>query len=402
MDSALAQFLAGPSPSEPATLDASQLENLVVHLTGERDQASVVRQREQVTRFVAGLRAYQLDPALEIRTLKYLLSQVQGQTLSFEDQIHAALERLAELYEGQSAWTDAAGALQGIPLESGHRNVPSLTKFRVYLRIAQLYLRANQATMAETYLNRAGLLVHDVKDDPAGQLQFRWAQARVLEAKCRFQEAYAKYYEISLASGGGNGADQPARALDQAITSAVVAGAGQQRTRALATLIKDERTRTSPHFALLHKMYLGRLLFPAEAVAIRSTLPPSLLAPIDATTPTTVFDEAVQEHNLLAASQVYSDLSLARAGELLGGISAIQTERLACRMITQGRLHAAIDRTAGFIYLDRPDSAAEFTQDRAITFEDTAIRQLCQRVEGVADALVVRYPQYGSTSTGED
>lgn len=60
-------------------------------------------------------------------------------------------------------------------------------------------------------------------------------------------------------------------ALEAAVTCCILAAAGPQRSRVLANLYKDERTRTLPVFPFLEKVYLERILQRAE-VQLLSTL----------------------------------------------------------------------------------------------------------------------------------
>ncbi len=53
-------------------------------------------------------------------------------------------------------------------------------------------------------------------------------------------------------------------ALEAAVTCCILAAAGPQRSRVLANLYKDERTRTLPVFPFLEKVYLERILQRAE------------------------------------------------------------------------------------------------------------------------------------------
>jgi COP9 signalosome complex subunit 4 len=47
--------------------------------------------------------------------------------------------------------------------------------------------------------------------------------------------------------------------LERAVTCAILASAGPQRSRMLATLYKDDRTHKLPVFGVLKKMYVGAL-----------------------------------------------------------------------------------------------------------------------------------------------
>ena len=70
--------------------------------------------------------------------------------------------------------------------------------------------------------------------DPALELQYKTCYARVSDAKGRFVEAAMRYYELSQAEPEGRGAGKSearlAEALSNAITCAILASAGPQRS----------------------------------------------------------------------------------------------------------------------------------------------------------------------------
>lgn len=49
---------------------------------------------------------------------------------------------------------------------------------------------------------------------------------------------------------------------------------GQQRSRMLATLFKDERCQNLPEFSILEKMYLDRIIRPNEVAQLDAMLQP--------------------------------------------------------------------------------------------------------------------------------
>jgi COP9 signalosome complex subunit 4 len=57
----------------------------------------------------------------------------------------------------------------------------------------------------------------------------------------------------------------------------------------------------------------------------------------------TVLDRAVIEHNLLSASNLYNNITFAELGMLLE-ISSDKAEKVAARMIVEGRLEGSIDQ----------------------------------------------------------
>lgn len=69
-------------------------------------------------------------------------------------------------------------------------------KLRVYVRIVRLLLEEEDSVQAETYYNRAAVLMHSAPDRET-QLQFKLCQARISDYSRKFLEAAARYHELS-------------------------------------------------------------------------------------------------------------------------------------------------------------------------------------------------------------
>lgn len=157
-----------------------------------------------------------------------------------------------------------------------------------------------------------------------------------------------------------------------AVTCAVLAPAGPNRSRVLASLCRDERTIELPSFNILSKMFLDRILRSEEIKEFEGTLKQHQLAKIalsssdrvasadeDANDPTvskrtgpsTVLDRAVMEHNLLASSRIYNNITFRGLGALLD-LAPGAAETMARRMIEQGRLKGTIDQVERLIWFD--------------------------------------------------
>ena len=168
-----------------------------------------------------------------------------------------------------------------------------------------------------------------------------------------------------------------------AVTCAVLAPAGPNRSRVLASLYRDERTADLPTYNILSKMFLDHILRSAEVKEFEKTLKPHQLAKIaissndrlasvneagsgrDATIstrtgPSTVLDRAVMEHNLLASSNIYNNITFSGLGALLD-LTPGAAETMARRMIEQGRLRGSIDQVDKLIWFegDRDDDDAQ-------------------------------------------
>lgn len=51
----------------------------------------------------------------------YTLDKVQPRVISFEEQVACIRQHLANIYERNQAWKEAANVLVGIPLETGQK-----------------------------------------------------------------------------------------------------------------------------------------------------------------------------------------------------------------------------------------------------------------------------------------
>lgn len=137
----------------------------------------------------------------------------------------------------------------------------------------------------------------------------------------RFIDAALRYYDLSQLDttkdiGGRRiGEEELTTALRAAVTCTILAGAGPQRSRVLATLFKDERCAGLPEYTILKKVYLERILKPEEVAQFAAELRPHQLAV--GSDGLTVLQRAVIEHNLLSASKLYKNIRISDLGALL-------------------------------------------------------------------------------------
>jgi COP9 signalosome complex subunit 4 len=230
----------------------------------------------------------------------------------------------------------------------------------------------------------------------------------MLDSKRKYIEASARFYELSLISMIG---DMPvdeadlAALLSKSLVCAILASAGPQRSRMLGLLFKDERTRDvngGKFYTVLEKMYSERLLRRAEVKPVEESLERHQKATLS--DGSTILDRAVVEHNVLAASRVYDNISFVALGELLE-IDAFSAERIASKMISEGRLQGSIDQIDGILTFSSESSLKKgqssttqgevgklFTTTISEDF-DTQISQFCDNVNNLVDKILIKYPQ---------
>lgn len=322
----------------------------------------------------------QLEPEAHKEIAHYALAQIQPRVVSFEEQVSIIREKLAELFETEQQWSKAAQMLSGIDLDSGIRMLDDTYKLSKYVHIARLYLEDDDAVNAEIFIKKASFLVSSSHDE-ALNLEYKVCYARILDMKRKFLEAALRYYEISQIEKrqiGDKWIDEDAlqQALSAAVTCTILAAAGPQRSRVLATLYKDERCSKLKIYPILQKVYLERILRKPEIDAFAEELKPHQKALLPDNS--TVLDRAMIEHNLLSASKLYTNISFEELGTLLG-IAPEKAEKIASRMICEDRMRGSIDQVEAVIHFE--DDIEELQQ------WDQQIVGLCQALNDVLDSM---------------
>merc|ERR1712034_172530 len=195
----------------------------------------------------------------------------------------------------------------------------------------------------EAYINRAAILLTQTKNDGL-QIIYKVCQGRVLDYKRKFIEAASRYNELSYKTAIHD--SERITALKNATICTILAAAGQQRSRMLATLYKDERCQQLSCFNIL--------------------------------------ENAVIEHNLLAASKLYNNITFEGLGALLE-IAPNKAERIASRMITEERMNGHIDQI---------DSVVHFETRQMLDTWDKQIQSLCFQVNSVIDKITTKEPEW--------
>ena len=367
-------ILASVISSSPP--DIPQAKRFLNHMVS--DEVPLVVSRQLLQTFAQELG--KLEPDSQKEVAHYALTQIQPRVVSFEEQVVVIREKLAELYESEQQWSSAAQMLSGIDLDSGIRMLDDTNKLSKCVQIARLYLEDDDAVNAEAFINKASFLVTNSNQEVLN-LQYKVCYARILDLKRKFLEAALRYYGISQIEQrqiGDEEIDENAleQALSAAVTCTILAGAGPQRSRVLATLYKDERCSKLKIYPILQKVFLERILRKPEIDAFAEELKPHQKALLPDNS--TVLDRAMIEHNLLSASKLYTNISFEELGTLLG-IDPRKAEKIACRMICEDRMRGSIDQVEAVIHFE--DDTEGLQQ------WDQQIAGLCQALNDILDSM---------------
>ncbi|ODQ65061.1 hypothetical protein NADFUDRAFT_83157 [Nadsonia fulvescens var. elongata DSM 6958] len=317
-----------------------------------------------------------LDMNIKKLVFEYSVAQVHSLALSFEQQEGLIREKLANIYESQKEWLQAAKILQGATMESGQRVIPDDYKFKTYIRITKNLLEDGDTVSAETYLNRSSLLLPRINDKEL-KLQYKILSAKILDYKRKFLEAAQRYHELS--HGSSVDANDKIQCLQAAIICAILAPAGPARSRFLSTIYKDDRSPSLSHsFELLEQIHHNRII-PAEDIKkFESYLQPHHIAKLSKGI--TVVSKAFIEHNLLAVSSIYANIGLDRLGNLLG-LDPEDAESFAGTMISQNRLSGAIDQ------IDRVIIFEQGTCLDTLENWDNNVSNICVQLDDIATII---------------
>jgi COP9 signalosome complex subunit 4 len=388
--SLLDRITTSNTSTEQRTLDLIALSDSI--LSGS---LSIVATRPLLTNFIQSLSKLQPDTVTTVGS--HVLNTFQSQSATFEEQDALLREALCTAYEAQEDYTSAAKALQGIHLDTSQRQVTDEAKVQMWIKIVRLYLEDDDTVSAEQALNKIKNLSSS-NQTLAGnadlKLHYQLSQARILDARRKFLDASAEYHNVSLSPTVAE--DDRLQALSAAIKTAILAPAGPPRNKTLGKLYKDERASDTEEYGILEKMFLDRLLSAEEVDTFAASLMPHQLA--QTADGSTVLAKAVIEHNLLAASRLYENISTTALGKILGledtkeETAAEKAEDYAARMMEQGRLKGKIDQIDGVISFEIRDGVEAGSKERELRMWDYGVQGLVEDVERCAAGVGESFP----------
>jgi len=251
--------------------------------------------------------------------------------------------------------------------------------------IAENYVKLEKSLEAERYINKAGQLIGQIKDNEPLVRRYRSAFVSNQDFNRKFSEAALTYYRLAQQVPE----HQRLETLEAGIRCSVLAPAGPTRSRLLGLYFKDERAMELKSYPVLEKMFLGRLLKKEETQAFATSLKTHQKAVMG--DGRTLLETAVIEHNLLAASMVYNNITFDQLGALLD-VSPDQAEAFASKMISEDRLQGSINQTSRLLYFRNSSSHNE------INTWDRHIEVICSNVNEITDLISTKYPELAAKS----
>ncbi|CUF96244.1 COP9 signalosome complex subunit 4-like, putative [Bodo saltans] len=321
-----------------------------------------------------------------MKVCEALIPRIAKRGAGMNEQALRVREVLADHYEVRGRVNDVRNVLSTIPVAPGLRSARADFQLSVALRLIRLALQHDDVILFDSQLPRAlaarKALSSSDPATPSLHHEFLGLQAQVFDRKRKFFDAGLRFYECSTKSE-----DEAERLefLRRSIVCGILCNAGPQRSKLLATLVKDERVAQFGDLsAIVTTVHASRFIRPEDISVLTGFLEPHHTKEINAAGQSAL-QAAVAQHNLQAASRFYSNLSLTDLGELLGiqGHS-VDAEKIAAQMIAEGRLAGSIDQVDQYIY---------FAHNNDVTLRewDAHILETCNVATSIATDISVRY-----------
>jgi len=328
---------------------------------------------------------FSLPSQLEIA--QAMVEAIRKKQDDFPTQLMHAIRLLSECYQGQEDYKRAAQALNSFKFDEYRSQVQATPedKLRWWVDATQFFILAKESGSASLTIKKAHVFLNDVDKRACEKLivEFKTCYAQVMDSERNFIGAAREYFRLSQMYGQLPEANLT-EALKLAVTCAILAPAGPDRTRILASLYADVRSSQLANFGMLEKVFKERIIRPPEVQKFEALLQPHQNALVAGSQ--TVLTKAITEHNMLAASKLYLNITFEQLGGLLG-ISAAKAEDLARKMIERKQIEGTIDQVQGII---------DFSSDRAGSLQawDKQINNLCTTVNDVLESISRKHPLY--------
>ncbi|CAI2370764.1 unnamed protein product [Moneuplotes crassus] len=289
---------------------------------------------------------------------------------------------VASVHQARKDFSDAAKCLMKIKLENTVRNIDPKEKSEILVSIAENWFSEDDAVNAEIYLNKATHVILDVEDEEINT-RYRYCKAKVFDSKRKFVFAAQAYYELSSFEGSAIEEDNKFLLLKNAITCAVLAPVGPQKSRILTTLTKDERSKNCPNYEMLERMFNDKVINKKLSQEFESTLEEHQKA--TGSDGHSILETSVLEHNISVVSNIYTTISFEGLGTFLG-ISKSNAEKLISNMVIQGRISAILDQRSEIIEFEK-------NEREKLSIWNEQIGVLCNDVNTVLSKILKEFPE---------
>lgn len=314
------------------------------------------------------------------------------------DALFAAIALLSKCYQATDDNMAAARVLASFKPEDHRHHCAALssitptaaaTRLQWHVSTAEQFLACGETGPASVAVKKAQQAFNDISVADRQQqsllkllLDYRLVIARTLDCERKFIEAAVQYVQLAQLSNSSITLTDRVEAVNLAITAAILAKTGPQRSAMMEQLLHygsghtadsvtyqvRQQVQQLPSYSLLQSMVLHRIVRPEAVTQFESTLAEHQTAVT--ALGITVLQSSVIDHNMFAISQLYTIVTFARLAVLMS-VTERQAEQLAASMIEQGRLKACINQVARVVEFRHTEnsgsSKASGTQQTAAT-----------------------------------
>ena len=309
----------------------------------------------------------------------YCLELISPRSSSFEEEELKIRDHICDVFCARKDYLSAARILSAINFEGFSRSLTNDSKSDKYIKIAECYLEIGESAFAEQFNAKAANLIENC-NEISTKLRYKVCHARILDSKKDFLQASRNYYILSQEGKYGVLESDLLQLLQCAITCAILAKAGPQRSRLLASLYQDERSTHLENFDILEKLFMQRIIKRPDVEKFSEKLldhHKALLA-----SGKTVLETAMIEHNIIAISKLYCNLTFQELGDVLQ-VPAAHAEEYVAQMVQENRIKAILDQRTGIVEFEGENEGLNQWEDQ--------INVLCKSVEEIIRDIQLVY-----------
>lgn len=267
----------------------------------------------------------------------------------YDDELVPARLALANAYERQHAYAQAAQTLQSIsPDAAQHATETSWAALCVHS--LRLFWLAQDLPAADQALRRANSAIHSVRDDINLVHTYKLYQAHTYAAQQRYMEAASRFYDLALSSDDAH--------AQRAALCAMLATPSIQRTELLTKCHAWPSSHSWPFHTALEKAMHSRLWTSEDQASLVPflTIYDHMLVHHDVE----AWKWAIAMHNIFAASRTFTSIPFQRLATLAGvDITACVKILAQLRLQNQLSTNCTIDQRTQGVYFTSSLAASE-------------------------------------------